>query len=588
MTTRVATVKHTHHMPGWEVWLQRRRRVFELIGGALLFLAVLSVVGQLWYPQDRALPLMHMGGHDIGGKSRAELVAMFENYAQEGEVTVSSPSREWRAKWQSIGLSIDAEASADAAVSYQQWERFIPFSGLIKVRQTGDLPLVALVDTERLNEFATKLVAEDKLAARDATISIKDGKVVVDEAKNGYAFRAEDITQQIQATTVTADAKIRLIPEPTAFVRSNQEISQVKSQAEQMLAHTLTLKAGNESFTPQAATIGEWLVFSEDPKTKALTLAFDPEPMRAYLQQLDEKTKIAPGTSTVTLLDGQEISRTPAPAGKTFATDASIVAIQTALQAKPLNQVVALKAVNTRPKETFVRTYSQSSEGLLAIIKDWDTHFYGDYAVIVRELGGQNRYAEYLPDKPYVTASTFKLWVYYAVQDKIQKGELSYQTRTDIGWSVEACLQEMIVRSTNPCAISLLNLVGWQEAQRLVAAAGFSSTNINNQGGGDKWSTIRDETNFMMRLHYGTLMGPEATDRLLGYLKRQVWRAGIPSGVPRGTVVADKVGLYDGWVHDVGIIYGPKSTFIVGIMSKSGSDPAFADLARRMYAFFLN
>jgi hypothetical protein len=83
-------------------------------------------------------------------------------------------------------------------------------------------------------------------------------------------------------------------------------------------------------------------------------------------------------------------------------------------------------------------------------------------------------------------------------------------------------------------------------------------------------------------------MEKEPSDRLLGYLKRQVWRGGLPSGVPKGVTVADKVGLYDGWVHDVGIIYGPKSTFIVGIMSKGGSDPAFADLARRMYAFFQN
>ncbi len=310
--------------------------------------------------------------------------------------------------------------------------------------------------------------------------------------------------------------------------------------------------------------------------------------MRQYLNEIDEKTKIAPGTSTVTVVDGQETSRTPAASGQTVAADTSLNKIQAALEGKDQKPVVALALTSVPPKVNYVRGYSQSNDGLLAIIRDWEGSHYGDYSVIVRELGGQSRYAEFNPDKPYVTASTFKIFVYYAVQDGIKNGRIGYGTATDMGWSVEACLQEMIVRSTNPCAISLLNLVGWQAAQNLVAAAGFPATTINNQGGGDKYSTIRDETNYMMRLHYGTLMGREATDRLLGYLKRQIWRGGIPSGVPAGITVADKVGLYNGWVHDVGIVYGPKSTFIIGIFSKGGSDPAFADLTRRVYGFFLN
>jgi beta-lactamase class A len=253
-----------------------------------------------------------------------------------------------------------------------------------------------------------------------------------------------------------------------------------------------------------------------------------------------------------------------------------------------LAPVVTLAVTAQPPHETFVRTYSTSDAGLLAIVKDWQATHYGDYAVIVRELGGQNRYAEVDPDRSFVTASTFKMFVYYAVQQRIQNGSLSYSSMTDMGWTVEDCLTEMIVHSTNPCAITLTDLLGWQWTEDVVRQAGFSNTYLNNQGGGDKHSTVRDETNFMMRLYYGTLMGREATDRLLGYFKRQIWRGGIPSGVPKGTEVADKVGLYDGWVHDVGIIYGPKSTYILGIMSKGGSDPDFADLARRTYSFFLN
>ena len=591
MATKAAALsyKHAHqHLPRWEEWLLRHKRIFEIVGGVLVVVSLVSVIWQLTYPTNTALPAMKLGGIEVGGKDRAALVATLTDYAQQGEVTIASPSRQWQAKWQSVGVNIDAEASVDVALGYEFWERFIPFSSLIRRRQSQDLQLIALVDDERLTEFASKLVAEDKQAARDATIKVQDGAVVIDDAKNGYVYDLQEVKQQVQAAAVSTNATLRLTPQQTAYVRSGQELAQVKAQAETVLAHRPTFKVGNATFTADAPTVGSWITFTEDPKTKALQMGFNRDQIKTYLNEIDDKTKIAPGTSTVTLVDGQEVSRTPAPSGQTVAADASLDKIQAALLGAELTPTVALNITNVPPKVTYVRNYSQTNAGLLAIIKDWDATHYGDYAVIIRELGGQNRYAEFNPDKQYVTASTFKLWVYYAVQDRIQKGQVSYQTVTDMGWTVEACLQEMIVRSTNPCAASLMNLVGWQESQNLVAAAGFSSTNINNFAGGDKTSTIRDETNFMMRLYYGTLMGPEANDRLLGYLKRQIWRTGIPVGVPRGTVVANKVGLYNGWVHDVGIIYGPKSTFIIGIMSKSGTDPAFAELTRRVYNFFLN
>lgn len=589
MATKALALPHkAHHMPAWEEWLVRHKRVFEALGALLVVASVVSVLWQLGYPADKALPGARLGGLDVGGKDRSAIAAQLADYAQKGEVTIKSPSKQWKAKWESIGLSVDADASAQMALGYEQWERYIPFSAFIRMGQDSQLPLVALVDKDRLDEFAKKVVAEDKQAAVDATIKVTDGKVLIDDAKNGYLYKLEDVKQQVAASSVSVNATLSLVPERVGFVRSAQELTGLKQSAEKVLGHSLTLKVGDKSFTPSSTTVGSWITFPEDPKTHALHMVLDREAIRKYLQEIDEKTKIAPGTSTVTLIDGQEISRTPAASGKTVAADNSLALIENALTGQGMSPVVPLAQTSVPPKLTYVQSYSQTNAGLLAIIKDWDAANYGDYAVIIRELGGQNRYAEYNPDKSYVTASTFKLFTYYAVQQRIKQGTITYDTMTDMGWRVEDCLTEMIVRSTNPCAISLMNLVGWQAAQDMVVAAGFSGTNINNLSGGDKHSTIRDETNYMMRLYYGTLMEKEPSERLLGYLKRQVWRGGLPSGVPKGVTVADKVGLYDGWVHDVGIIYGPKSTFIVGIMSKGGSDPAFADLARRMYAFFQN
>jgi beta-lactamase class A len=569
------------------LWETRRKHIAIAGVAVLVGLSAMSVFWQLMYPPERALPVLKIGGLEVGHKDREAIVAQVAEYAQKGEVTLVSPSKQWTAKWQSVGITVDPEASADAALTYSPWERVIPFSSLIREAQSQQLPLVAISDDERLTSFAKQVVAEDKASSRDAAIRVQDGYVLVDEAKNGYEFTVEGVKQQLRAARIGANTRITLVPQILP-ARPAAELIEVKEAADNILLHVATLQASGKSFTPDLATVGGWLTFPQDDKTKKVSVAFNREAIKTYLATLDKEVGKEVGVATVTTLDGQEISRTPAESGMTAATDGNIDIIVSALQGANDKPIINLAVVAAPPKLIFVRTYSQSDAGLLAIVKDWRASHRGDFAVIVRELGGQNRYAEVDPDEKYVTASTFKMFVYYAVQQKIQAGQLGYGNKTDMGWTVEACLTEMIVHSTNPCAISLMNLVGWQWSEDVVRDAGFKDTYINNQGGGDKHSTVRDETNFMLRLYHRTLMGSEATDRLLGYFKRQIWRAGIPSGVPSGVTVADKVGFYDGWVHDIAIVYGPKSHYILGIMSYGGHDADFADLSRRVYSFFQN
>jgi beta-lactamase class A len=582
---------HGHHvsgLSGFGLWLHRHQRVFDVIGIAIVSLCGLSVGLQLLYPADYALPMMRIGGLEVGGKQATAIIGQLNEYAQKGEVTIASPSKQWRATWQEIGLAVDAEASTDAVLSYAWWERLIPFSSAVRIQQSHTQPLVALVDNEQLDAFAGQLVAEDKQAAKDAMIRVQDGAVVVDEAKHGYVFKVDDVKQQVQALALTEGTTLRLLPETVPYARPTTALNSLKTEAEAMLGRNLTLKLGDKQFKPTAAAVGKWLAFGEDPKTKALQLALNQQAVKEYLATIDKSEKLAPGTSTVTLLDGIEIARTPATAGKTTASDASLANIEAALKGGEAAPVVDLTPVDVGPAITYVRTYSQTDAGLRAVVDAWRADNPGNNAIIVRELTNKKRYAEIEPDKVFVPASTFKIWVFYAIAQKITAGEIGYGTRTDMGWTVEACLEEMIVRSTNPCAISFMNMIGWQETEDMVHAAGFPNTYMNNHGGGDKTTTTRDETNFMLRLYHGTLMAEEPTQRLLGYMKRQIWRTGVPSGVPDGVVVANKVGRYNGWVHDIAIVYGQKSDYILGVMSRGQSWRLFADLSRRVNDFFAN
>ncbi len=589
MTTKSATLRihrAQHHQKIWLQWLERHRRLIDTVLIILLALALLSIVGQLLYPADRALPLMRIGGLNVAAKHKDALYTQLDDYASDGEVTVKTPSRQWKARWQEIGLSIDREASVAAVTSYPVWERLIPFSSIMRIQQSQTMPLIALTDDERLQAFAEKLIAEDKQAASDAVITIKDGQVIVSDAKNGYQYELAEVKRQVQATPMIAQSELVLVAETVPYSRSKEELQAIATEAELLLAKSLKLIVADKTYQPDRNTIGHWVSFVEDEKSKKLAIILNRDAMKAYLERLDQESGIEPGTSTVTLLDGQEIARTPASAGRTVAVEPALQALEQQLKNAALSGELKLQLVATPPKVAYVRTYSQANSGLQALIRDWEATNYGDYGIVVREITGTQRYGDWQADKRFVTASTFKMFLAYTVLSKIQQGSLTGSQQTDMGWTVDACLREMIVNSTNPCAISLQNLVGWGTVDTMLHQSGFTATYLNNQGGGDKYSTVRDETNFLLRLNAGTLVDKGHTEYLLGLLKRQIWRAGIPSGVPRGVAVADKVGLYNGWVHDVAIVYGPKSTYILGIMSRGGSDPQFADLSRRVYNFF--
>ncbi|MGH7197043.1 MAG: serine hydrolase [Candidatus Saccharimonadales bacterium] len=591
MTTKsVAAKRHRAHYSASVglKWLKKYQRVLDIAGVCLVILAALSVVAQFLYPNDRALPMLSVGGFDIGGKDRVAIVAQLTEYAETGELSIHTPSREWITKWQSAGVSIDAEASADAMLAYEWWERLIPFSGALHVWQSQDLALIAIADEERLQAFAEQIVREDSQAAFNATISVKDGRVHIDDAKNGYKFTLETVMQQVRYAPVTAHTEVQLQPEDVPFARSRQQLESLQAEAEAILSQQLRIKVRGQAFSPDRKAVGAWLQFVEDEQSKQLSLQFDHEAMKAYLQELNHAIGVDPGDITVTLLDGQEIARTSAPQGQSIAMDKAIQQIETALKNPLARNTLGLQVVDAPPNASYVRTYSQASSGLQAIIEDWERQTYGTFGVVVREIGGQNRYAQWQPERPFVTASTFKMFVAYAMLTKIDRGEITFNQKTDMGWTVDACLKEMIHRSTNPCAISLLNLLGWEKADAMIKAAGFTATYLNNKNGGDKHSTVRDETNFLLRLHSRTLMSEHSTNYLLNLMKRQIWRDGIPAGVPRGTVVANKVGRYNGYVHDVAIVYGPKSTYIIGVMSKGGTYANFANLSRRVYNFFNN
>ncbi|HSX05050.1 MAG TPA: serine hydrolase [Candidatus Saccharimonadales bacterium] len=228
---------------------------------------------------------------------------------------------------------------------------------------------------------------------------------------------------------------------------------------------------------------------------------------------------------------------------------------------------------------------------LQQLVDNWASQQPFDSSVVVQELNGQLRTASRDADTPMTTASTYKIYVAYAVLHQVEQGTYAMQTTTRTGQTVQAALQKMILQSDNDSAEGLGFLVGWDKINQLAAAAGAVHTNINNYDStgqptnGNKLSTAADLATMVTKLQQGTLLNVADSAMLLGLMKSQVWRERIPAGVPSGIAVADKPGWLGNVENDAGIVFGPKSTYTLVIMTNDSTTRPLADLSKLVYSY---
>ena len=196
----------------------------------------------------------------------------------------------------------------------------------------------------------------------------------------------------------------------------------------------------------------------------------------------------------------------------------------------------------------------------------------------VTELGGSGRSASANGSKQFEAASTYKLFVSYSVLSRIESGAIQW-TDTVNNESVSSCFDAMIVVSDNNCAVALAHAVGgWGVVDN--DAWGLGISHGTNLGGDTKYTTADDLDLILQKYQQGTVLNDSDRARLIGDMKKQIYRQGIPAGT--GLTVADKVGFVDNVIHDAGIVYGPNGPYVMVVMTSNSSWSAIANVAQQI------
>ncbi len=258
---------------------------------------------------------------------------------------------------------------------------------------------------------------------------------------------------------------------------------------------------------------------------------------------------------------------------------------------------VTTKSVSsTRPAVPQLTDHSDAQLG--QIITTWASQQSFTASVYVQELTGNLRTSSYRADTAVVPASTYKIYVAYAVLHGVEQGTFSLNTRLSDGNTLQTDLTSMIVNSNNDAARTIGFLVGWENINSLLETQGLTATNVDNYVGsattpsGDKHTTANDMNLILQKLYAGTLLNSANTQLLLGLMQRQNYRQRIPAGIPSSVTVADK----PGWLtiaegdnqnvqNDAAIVYGPKSTYILVINTTGSQTGPLTNLSKEIYNY---
>ncbi len=250
----------------------------------------------------------------------------------------------------------------------------------------------------------------------------------------------------------------------------------------------------------------------------------------------------------------------------------------------PVAQVEPFKSVSNPEAEAVAVAAAASSAQLKSLVDSFAASAGAPVGIFVKDLKTQST-ASANVDKQFTSASLYKLFVANAIYKSVDTGGLRLgDTVRGTGSSIAECLNAMITVSDNTCGVALGNIIGWEKYNATLKNQGFSNTKF----GSPILTTASDVGLLYERLYNGTLLSPNSSQHFLDLLKAQRVNNRLPQGLPAGTIFAHKTGDLEGFVHDAGIVYGPKTDYLVVMTSgpwpsTSLAPTKFAELSRQLY-----
>ncbi len=511
-----------------------------------------------------------LDGKSVAFMKRSQLESLIrQRYAQ---ANLSAKDIGVRTSFRDAGIEANVITTANNVFDYPILHRFLPFSGVYYAFHNQH-KTVPVYNEYKLSLWAESVASACARGAIDASIiATPEGSLKVQPSQQGRSCDSQAIVNRVRRTSLSESMVVDVAPKLVEPRRSDQEVTTLLATIDPIVREGIQVKALDKTITADAKTIVSWLQFTENDAGQ-LTANVDPTKIQDFINSAQKTVYIAPGTTTIQVRDGVEVSRSIGSTGRGIDQTRLAQDIQSIINDRA-NRTIEARVTSLRPKEVVQGSYSNTVAGLQALLDHLAVEK-GNVAIAVTEIGGQGRRLSANGSRTYHPASTYKLPVAYSVIKRIETGQLKWDDQIG-GRSVESCVEAMIVVSDNACAEAFANSFTWSAVSDEARALGMSNTYLSSRF----VSTASDQALFLFKLQTGQLMNQDHTTKLLGYMSRQKYRSGIPIGT--GVAVADKVGFVNSVIHDSAIVYAPSGTYVLVIYTSNSNWSTIADIARQI------
>ena len=544
----------------------------------VVIILLIETFAQLLYPTSQTLPYAKLGGQDVGGRTKTELAATLQEQLAVYSVAFAAGDKNQEFSLGDIGATVDTDAFMNEAYSYPIVYRLLPFS--IFWYKAIPSEYSVLFQDEVLQAAADKSSELLSSPPVDASIALDDsGNIAVTAAKNGYVVSASDVMAAAQGAVYSTNSLQQTIAvdapteEPAI---TDTDVAAAKVLTEDILDQSIKITVGEDTVTASKSDIAEWIAFGEN-EDGTLSLKADTKAVAAYVDELNKSVYEKPTDTVVTIVDGQETGRKTGVEGKSIDTKALTESLKTTVTDAPSdNKVVTARIIAVASPIVKSQRYTESYLGLKAYVAD--TTADGSIKISLQQIGGKGWSVEGGAWDTFVSASTYKPYVFLRVFDDINSGKIKW-SNTISGMTYTQCLEDTIVISANTCAEALIEKYGARTLTDYLHGRGFSS------GTGFTFSdathtTAGDLTRLMVGIQNGTMVSGDNRTKLLDAMSRQVYRQGIPAG-SAGTVY-DKVGFLWDYLNDTAIVKHPKGTYALTILTKGHSWAKIAEITKKI------
>ena len=553
-----------------------------VIGGLAGILIV--TFAQVIYPSDKLLPYQTVDNLSFGGWIKTEATkSLDERYAaQPIDIYFGNKDASYRSPTPAaIGL-VTSNEQRIASMKYPWYLRLAPGSllwGHLAISPNKPLDYERQSDT--LAAYIKQELGEScQVPAVNATLKLDDKKLSVIKSKLGGSCTLADVTKTLGTVKMQLVEPVEVIVPVTAIpaIVSDADARAMASMISDRIGDGISLRAGSETVMLPRDQLFGWLDFTTEGDVLDYTFNVE-RASETMTTAVAPKVASAAGVTKVSTYDFVETSRQNGVGGQTLDVEKTVASLKSYV-ASEIEQANAITAA-VAPRIEYVRSYSPTHVGLSALIQNYAESHPGTYGVVLTELSGQYRRATYAGTKSFTTASTYKLFVAYGTLKRVEAGTWQWSDQIQGGRDLAKCFDDMIVVSDNACAETLLKKLGYTALTKELRAAGFANTSFE---GNDGIKTTPEDLALMLSmLQTSQILDQQASrDRLIGAMKRNIYRQGIPKGI--NAVVANKVGFLDRWLHDAGIVYAPSGPYVLVIMTESASWANIADLTRQIEA----